>query len=331
MRLFPAALLLAALTLPVLAPAAVAQQSGGATPDVKPTPASPAPASSAPAAPATGSPPPDLAFGAYQNGNYLTAMQEALKRVKANPDDAPAMTLLGEIYREGYAVKRNLPEAARWYRLAADRGDRQAQFALGLAYLAGSGVQQSAKNARVWFEKAAAQRHAGALYNLGVLELETDIRDFREVARYFQQAADLGDVDAAYGLAVLYREGTGVPADKAKAALYLRKAAEEKHLAAMVEYAIALFNGDGVAKDEAGAAKFFARAASLNSAVAQNRLARLYVAGRGVKADLVQAMQWHVLARANGVKDEWLDGKMSTLSQSEKAAVDEAVQRFLGR
>jgi TPR repeat protein len=192
-------------------------------------------------------------------------------------------------------------------------------------------VQQSAKDARIWFEKAAAQRHAGALYNLGVLALEADIRDFGVVAKYFQEAADLGDMDAAYGLAVLYREGTGVTADKAKSVLYLRKAAEEKHLAAMVEYAIALFNGDGTAKDEAGAAKFFARAASLNSAVAQNRLARLYVVGRGVKADLVQAMQWHVLARANGVKDEWLDGKMSTLSQSEKAAVDEAVQRFLGR
>ena len=329
MRRAPAAVLLAAALTLVSSVASVhAQKAGGATPDVKPAPA--APAITTPPT-TTGGPPPDIAFGAYQNGNYLTAMQEALKRVKANPDDAPAMTLLGEIYREGYAVKRNLPEAARWYRLAADRGDRQAQFALALAYLAGAGVQQSARDARLWFEKAAAQRHAGALYNLGVLALETDIRDFRLVAKYFQEAADLGDMDAAYGLAVLYREGTGVTADKAKSVLYLRKAADEKHLAAMVEYAIALFNGDGVEKDEAGAAKYFARAAGLNSAVAQNRLARLYVVGRGVKADLVQAMQWHVLARANGVKDDWLDGKMSTLSQSEKAAVDEAVQRFLGR
>ena len=78
---------------------------------------------------------PDLAFGAFQRGHYQTALEEALKRIKANPDDAPAMTLLGELYREGFAVRRDPEAAARWYRLAAIKGDRQAQFALGMAHL----------------------------------------------------------------------------------------------------------------------------------------------------------------------------------------------------
>jgi TPR repeat protein len=137
-------------------------------------------------------------------------------------------------------------------------------------------------------------------------------------------------MDAAYGLAVLYREGTGVDRDRAQSVKWLRRAAEERHVAAMVEFGIALFNGDGVEKSESGAVKFFAIAAQANSPVAQNRLARLYAAGRGVKANAVEAMKWHVLARANGVKDDWLDGRFAALSSQERLAVEEAVQRYIG-
>src|ERR1700734_2779381 len=72
------------------------------------------------AAPPTSAPPPlppradgvpaDLAFGAYQRGNFLYALLEAERRLDANPKDAAAMTLIGEIYREAprspAAIKR---------------------------------------------------------------------------------------------------------------------------------------------------------------------------------------------------------------------------------
>jgi TPR repeat protein len=286
-------------------------------------------AASATAAAADG-PPPDLAFGAFQRGFFLTALDEALKRVKENPGDTAAMVLLGVLHRDGLAVRRNAVEAARWYRLAADRGDRQAQFALGVAHLNGSGLPRDKNAARIWLERAAAQKHAGALYNLGVMAIDAEFQDFPRASKLFLEAAELGDMDAAYGLSVLYREGTGVPRDRAQAIRWLKRAAEERHIAAMVEYAIALFNGDGVEKSEAGAARFFGKAAQANSPIAQNRLARLYAAGRGVRADTVEAMKWHVLARANGVKDEWLDGRLSGLSAPERIAVEEAVQRYIG-
>ncbi len=44
-------------------------------------------------------PRPDYAFAAYQRGYYITAFQEAMKALSANPKDAAAMTLIGEIYR----------------------------------------------------------------------------------------------------------------------------------------------------------------------------------------------------------------------------------------
>ena len=276
-------------------------------------------------------PPPDLAFGAFQRGLYQSAMQEALKRVKENPNDAPAMTLLGEIYREGLATPRDLKVAASWYRLAAERGDRQAQFAMAIAHLGGAGVEKSPAIARQWFEKAAANGHAGALYNLGVMELEAEVQNARQAAAFFEKAAERGDPDAAYGLAILLREGTGVEKDRARSLTLLRKAADEKHVAAMVEYGIALFNGDGATRDEAEAARLFARAAAQHSAVAQNRLARLYASGRGVKANIVEAMKWHILARAGGLGDPWLESKLPGLTAEERAAVEQAVQRFIGK
>ncbi len=304
--------------------AAFAQEQPGAQAQEKP--ATPERQST----PAPDEPAPDLAFGAFQRGLFRTALDEALKRVKDDPDDAAAMMLLGELYKDGLAVPRNPAEAARWYRLAAERGDRQGMFALGIAHLGGAGVPKDRKLAQAWFEKAAAQKHAGALYNLGVIAIDADIQDFPRAARLFRQAAELGDIDAAYGLAVLFREGTGVTRDRAESVKWLRRAAEERHVAAMVEFAIVLFNGDGVEKNEAAAARYFAKAAQANSPVAQNRLARLYAVGRGVKMNMVEAMKWHILARANGIRDEWLDARLPTLSPPERLAVEEAVQRFIG-
>lgn len=275
--------------------------------------------------------PVDLAFGAYQRGLYVTAMQEAMKRLETNGNDAAAMALVAELYRDGLAVKQSQEEANRWYRLAADRGDAQAQFALGLAYLEGRGVKADPQEARALFEKAAAKNQSEALYNLAVMSMQGQIQDFRKAADLFRRSMEAGNIEAIYALSMLYKDGSGVPQDRAMATQLLHRAADEKLVPAMVDYAIALFNGTGTEKNEEEAAKYFIKAASLNNPVAQNRLARLYVVGRGVKPDLVEAMKWHVLARANGLPDDWLEEKLRTLSQGQKTAVEEAIQRFLGK
>ena len=87
--------------------------------------------------PAPAGPAPDFAFGAYQRGYFLTALHEAEQRVATDPKDAAAMTLIGEIYSDGYATPRNQAEAARWFRVAAALGDREAAFALGVMQLNG--------------------------------------------------------------------------------------------------------------------------------------------------------------------------------------------------
>jgi TPR repeat protein len=67
-----------------------------------------------------------MAFGAYQRGNYLFALEEAERRLDQYPRDAAAMTLIGVLYRDGAAEGKNDLEASRWFRLASNLGDPQA-------------------------------------------------------------------------------------------------------------------------------------------------------------------------------------------------------------
>jgi TPR repeat protein len=284
-----------------------------------------------PAAPATTSYVPDLAYGAYQRGYYVTAFREAMARVKANEQDAPAMTLIGQLYSEGLTVKRDPTEAARWFKLASDRGDRQATFQLAVAAFEGSGIAKDKAYAKQLFEKAAAQGHPGALYNLGVMAVENNgvVPDFAKAADLFRRAALGGDPDAAYSLGILYKQGKGVPHDDAQAAEWLKRAADDHNAAGMVEYAIMLFNGEGIGRDETAGAHLMLKAAARNNPVAQNRIARILAAGRGLPKDMIEAMKWHLLARAGGLKDGWLDSQLAGLSNQEKQAVEEAVRRYV--
>lgn len=275
--------------------------------------------------------PPDPAFGAYQRGLYVTALREALDATARDPTNAAAMTLIGEIYRDGLTGRQNWIEAARWYRLADERGDPQAAFALARAHIEGTGVEQDLKKAQHYFERAAAKNHPAALYNLGVMAIEGEIQDFKKAASLFTRAMQLGDLDATYALAFFYRTAKGVERDEETATRLLKQAADQHHLPAMVDYAIALFNGRGTKADEQGAAAYLLRAAWRNAPVAQNRLARMYAAGRGVKLDLVEAMKWHTIARANGLQDEWLDARLPELTSSQREIVEEAVRKFAVR
>jgi hypothetical protein len=279
----------------------------------------------APLPPTPGGPAPDIAFGAFQRGYYLTAFREATKRVADNPKDAPAMTLLGEIYRDGLVVRQDLVEAARWYRLAAGLGDKNAQFQLGVMLLE-DGEAKDKVVARGLFEKAAAQGHAGALYNLGVLAIQGDDSakpDFAKAADYFKRAADAGDDNGAYSYGVLLRDGKGVPLDTALAAAWLKRAADGGIIAGQVEYAIMLFNGIGVERDETGAAKIFKLAAARKNPIAQNRLAHLYLIGRGVPQDIVQVALWHSFAKAAGIEDAELDAAIAHLTPDQAKQVRE--------
>ena len=217
--------------------------------------------------------PPDLAFGAYQRGNFLYALREAERRLDDNPKDAAAMALIGSIYRDGAAVGRNDLEASRWYRLASNLGDAGAAYELGVLLLQGApNLPKDQAAAKAQFERAAAKNHAGALYNLGVMALDSSNGhkpDFEAAAEFFKRAALAGDDNGAYSYGVMLREGKGVRRNAVEGAHWLKRASDSGVIAGQVEYAIILFNGDGIPKNEAEAVQVLRTAAIRGNPIAQ--------------------------------------------------------------
>jgi TPR repeat protein/thiamine monophosphate synthase len=311
------------------------QKADDARPKAAPPPPAarrPSQSASPPAAVASPARPgPDLAYGAYQRGYFLTAFAEATKRVEEK-GDTRAMTLLGELYANGLGVSGDDTKAAQWYRVAADRGDRDAMFALAIFNLTGrAGLHDRAEAARL-FAAAAKLGHAAAAYDLGLLYLEGQQfpQDYGRAAELFRFAAEAGNSEAQYALATLYKDGRGVDKDPAEAARYLGMATVAENPDAEVEYAIALFNGTGVTKDETKAAALFRKAALRGNPVAQNRLARiLSIGGRGAPANPAEAIKWHLIAKAGGNSDPYLDQFAARQTPDIRAEAEKAARPWL--
>src|ERR1700739_1803276 len=132
---------------------AFAQSGAARPPAAKPNRVAAPGEKTAPAAPA--GPPPDMAYGAFQRGYFITAFSLATDRV-TNDADPKAMTLLGALYAEGLGVPQDDRRAAEWYRLAAARGDSNAMFALAMFALSGRGGPRD-RDASTRWPAAAAQ------------------------------------------------------------------------------------------------------------------------------------------------------------------------------
>jgi uncharacterized protein len=108
----------------------------------------------------------DVAYAAYQKGNYTAALEEALPL--AATGDARAQTLMGLLYYRGRGASQDHAEAIRWFRRAADDGEAAAEFYLGVMFAEGQGVPQDYEEAVKWYRRAAARGDALAQYNLGI-------------------------------------------------------------------------------------------------------------------------------------------------------------------
>lgn len=249
----------------------------------------------------------DAAYGAFQRGFYLTALELALPR--AEKADAKAQTLIGEIYSKGLGVPQNQTSASSWYAMASKNGDPIATFELGLMYQEGRGVPKSREKAAQLFQQAADMGNAPAKYNLGLLHIEGRYAapDMVKAAKLIGEAAAAGLVEAQYDYGGMLMEGAGIPPNAELGAEQIGLAAKEGMIAAQVDYATLLYLGNGVAKDVPEAVKWYARAAEAGNPVAQNRYAKLLAVGEGVEPDLEQAAMWRALARRQGLSDPVLD------------------------
>jgi TPR repeat protein len=150
---------------------------------------------------------------------------------------------------------------------AAENGNAEAQFELGRIYGNGDGVPQDYETAIDWLEKAASQRHAKAQESLGSIYANgVGVKqDFSAARNWYMKAARNGLGSAQYLVATMYRFG--------------------------------LFESE---MDMDQAIDWYHRAANQNVAAAQLALGKLAMRGKHVKQDDSAALQWLMLAHANG-------------------------------
>jgi hypothetical protein len=76
---------------------------------------------------------------------------------------------LGVFYHNGYGVEKNLAEAIKWWRMAAEQGHSEAQFRLGAAYSSGEGIVEDHVEAAKWMQRIARQGDARAQHYLAIV------------------------------------------------------------------------------------------------------------------------------------------------------------------
>lgn len=86
---------------------------------------------------------------------------------------------------------KNLVEALKWYRKAAENGHAQAQYVMGKFYYTGESLPKDQVEAFKWWRKAAENGHARSAFNVGVmcfLGHGTD-KDYADAAKWFNVRA----------------------------------------------------------------------------------------------------------------------------------------------
>ena len=83
-------------------------------------------------------------------------------RIAAEKGIPEAQYNLGYCYSNGEGVEKDTVEAVKWFRKAAEKGMPEAQYKLGYCYLNGKGVEKDMVEAVKWFRKAAKQGHTKA-------------------------------------------------------------------------------------------------------------------------------------------------------------------------
>lgn len=97
----------------------------------------------------------------------MTANDIPRLEASANAGSVRSQAILGRLYHSGEGVTKDFVMAAKWYRMAAERGDPISQFWLGRMYSFGEGLPQDDAQAAYWYRKAADQGSGAAQNALG--------------------------------------------------------------------------------------------------------------------------------------------------------------------
>ena len=193
----------------------------------------------------------------------------------------------------GFLKKKLYPQAAaRWTKFIQTYPKHErlafANYYLGVCQFHQKQLPQAAATFRIVLTKYPKFKNAdGAQFNLALLYGNGLGRTLdRETARrWFQAAAEQGNVQAQYNLARMLQSGDGVQADVAAARGWYEKAARQDFAPAQNNLALMYLEGQGMPRDRARAVRWVSRAAA---ARAQRRVVAGGVGRHACRAQLLQ-------------------------------------------
>lgn len=217
-------------------------------------------------------------------------------RKAADNGNVDAQNNLGTAYWYGHGVLKDQEEAMSWWRLASNEGNAAAQTNLGMAYATGQGINKNMTKAINLWRKAAEQDNAQAQYYLGISYGKDDPRSYP----WFRKAADQGVIKAQTAVGLAYENGIGVAKDEEEAVLWYRKAADQQDVEAQLRLGDCYYYGVGVGKNMSKANQFYQKAVDQGNAEAQYNLGVSYWFGSGIAKNYVKAINLWKLAAQQG-------------------------------
>jgi uncharacterized protein len=235
--------------------------------------------------------------------------------------------LLGDFYRSGTGVEKDISQAIAWYSRAAEKGDQFAARDLAKIYFEGDGVPKDANLFKAWLAKAAELGHPEAQANLGLMLVQGKefTKDVAVGTKLVLDAANKGNGFAWSLLGSFYEDGLGMPRSFEKAAQAYDKAvelgyAEAKYLltprvrvlsqllasseavekdrsqatngnsTSMLYMGYRYGEGIGVLEDSAAAFNWFSKATDAGSATAKGIIGVMLVLGQGTPKDVAKGV-----------------------------------------
>ena len=220
----------------------------------------------------------DVADKLYEEKNFDEAAR--YYRIVADKGDAEGQFGLGRCYSE----KCDYENAIYWYRKAAEQGHGRALNSLGMAYYSGEGVEQNAAKALNYLLRAE-ENYAPDLY-CNLMEHKAIV--LQKLDRHLE-AYQIARVFSVDGMGCKECHAVNGYDSSLKRCPFFQKIMAE-----------CFEKGEGVEENSAKSAEYYKKAADMGMSIPQIKIAECYYKGKGVVKDREEAFRYYLLAAEQG-------------------------------
>lgn len=184
-----------------------------------------------------------------------------------------------------------------------DASSPEIMYLKGMCLYYGIGEEKNSAGAYSHFEKAYEKGYKQASCKLGLCLINgvgVTNKDPEKGLAYLQEADELNIAEATDQLARLYYKGQIVEEDKEKSDVLFLKAADNGNKNAQYGLAVSNLFAEGMLQNLPEAYKWLEKAAEQGHQKAIYSLGQVYLEGKGIKKDLVSAYKWFYISALLG-------------------------------